>query len=633
MRFGLILFCAAAICLATEAQLKLPIRMIGDTEYYYRKVKKKETLYGISKELGITSDDIIKYNPSVKSGLKKDQWLYFPVDDFNKTRNVDKSHAKEIIHYVEPGETLYGISRVYNISIDDLMAANPGLSNGLKSDSKILIPAQKGKATKQLRPYTIKKGETLYRVSANNHVSIESLLEANPGISPTNFKAGEIIMIPPAEKKEIEKSNRPETVFIAKKVEKGDTFESVAAKYNTTTKEIKDANPGNKKLKKGSFVYVPVTHATDSITNEDIAETYRNVHEVEELKKINIALAFPFESENNEPSQKAELYTDFYKGVLLAANDYVDDSIQINLDIFDLSGSNFKSVGLSNSDDMKNCDIMFIAGSDTDIKEASEFAKEHNINIINAFEVNDENYYDNERFFQVTTPSSYMYSAVNNMVENSFANYRMIFISGEETEAKPLITHLKATKLTKQTISIDELEDTEIFSAIVDNDKKILFVAEQSSTTMLSKLEKALKALSEECPEYEYSLLGYPEWLNYPASEPFFHKADTYIYSRYTFIGNEEKAKKANNDFEYWYGKKPLSSMPQMNIFGYDLARYFIDTIRQNGNDFNIAACESEGIQTCLDFKRVSNWGGFVNTAVFLIHFSDDNSIEKTIIK
>ena len=57
------------------------------------------------------------------------------------------------------------------------------------------------------------------------------------------------------------------------------------------------------------------------------------------------------------------------------------------------------------------------------------------------------------------------------------------------------------------------------------------------------------------------------------------------------------------------------------------------DTIRQNGNDFNQETGCTEGIQTCIDFKRVSNWGGFVNTSVFLIHFSDDNSVEKTIIK
>ena len=61
----------SASCIALAAQLNLPVRTIGGEEYYYRQVKKKETIYGISKELGIKKDDIVKYNPSVAAGLQK----------------------------------------------------------------------------------------------------------------------------------------------------------------------------------------------------------------------------------------------------------------------------------------------------------------------------------------------------------------------------------------------------------------------------------------------------------------------------------------------------------------------------------------------------------------------------------
>ena len=632
MKYGLVLFLAAASCFASEAQLKLPVRMVGNTEYYYRKVKKKETLYGISKELGISTDDIIKYNPSVKSGLKKDQWLYFPVADFNRNKTEVKNTKKKVVHYVEPGETLYGISRIYGISIDEIKAANPSIAGGLKSGNTIVIPESKT-GTGEPTPYTIKKGETLYRVSVNHHVSIESLLEANPGISPDNFKAGDVIMIPPAEKAEIEKNNRPETVFIAEKVDKGDTFESVAKKYDTSVKEIKDANPDRNKLKKGSFVYVPVTHERDSITDEEIAATYQTVHEVEEITRINMSVIFPFESKKETPSQKAELYTDFYKGILLAANEYADDSIEISLNAFDLSDISFPEIMTYHSDEIKNSDMIFVAGENGDIREASSIGKEYGVNIIDAFDVNSTGSYDNEHFFQINTPSSYMYSAVNSMIEDKFGDRRMVFISDGETEAKPLIGHLKKTNLTKQTIDINELEDTEMLRTIVPSSKKILFVPELSSTTMLNRIKRAFKKLATDCPEYEYSLLGYPEWLNYQASEPFFHQNDTYIYSRYTTAGADSSAAEINKEYEYWYGKRPVSSMPQMNIFGYDLARYFIDTIRENGNDFNSNGNAKEGVQTCIDLKRVSNWGGFVNTSVFLIHFSENNSTERYVIK
>ena len=78
--------------------------------------------------------------------------------------------------------------------------------------------------------------------------------------------------------------------------------------------------------------------------------------------------------------------------------------------------------------------------------------------------------------------------------------------------------------------------------------------------------------------------------------------------------------------------KKRNYQAPRIEILKLETEQ-FIATSTQNGNDFNQETGCTEGIQTCIDFKRVSNWGGFVNTSVFLIHFSDDNSVEKTIIK
>ena len=70
----------ASCSAAAFAQLNLPTRNIGGVDYYYRIVQKKETIYGIARELNIPKEDIVKYNPSVATGLKKDQVLYFPVD-------------------------------------------------------------------------------------------------------------------------------------------------------------------------------------------------------------------------------------------------------------------------------------------------------------------------------------------------------------------------------------------------------------------------------------------------------------------------------------------------------------------------------------------------------------------------
>ena len=79
LRLIAMLFAAVAlVCSAGVADL--PVKKLNGQKYYYYKVKKNESLYGISKHLGITRDEIVSHNPASESGVKKGMVLYFPYD-------------------------------------------------------------------------------------------------------------------------------------------------------------------------------------------------------------------------------------------------------------------------------------------------------------------------------------------------------------------------------------------------------------------------------------------------------------------------------------------------------------------------------------------------------------------------
>jgi len=116
-------------------------------KYKEHTVEKKETVYSISKKYSVTSEEIIKANPGIEAGLKEGQVLKIPAGaDTNPTVQINTPPSKTgKIHKVEAKETLFGIAKKYNVSVDEIKKANPELEEGLKEGMEITIPSKGGK--------------------------------------------------------------------------------------------------------------------------------------------------------------------------------------------------------------------------------------------------------------------------------------------------------------------------------------------------------------------------------------------------------------------------------------------------------------------------------------------------------
>lgn len=99
---------------------------------------------------------------------------------------------------------------MYGLSVAELLQANPQARTGLKADSVLTIPV--GNDKQEAVPYTVKPGDTLYRLSVNFNVDLKDLLEMNPGVSPENFQVGMTVLIPPSNNANKE-NDKPETVL------------------------------------------------------------------------------------------------------------------------------------------------------------------------------------------------------------------------------------------------------------------------------------------------------------------------------------------------------------------------------------------------------------------------------------
>ena len=117
-----------------------------------------------------------------------------------------------LTHTVEQGETFYGISRKYGISVSELCSANKLTTNDvLKPGQKLTIPSkaenksEKSSGTKatsteksneaKVGSYTVQKGETLYSLAKRFETSVGTLQAMN-AMSGNDIKEGQVISVP-----------------------------------------------------------------------------------------------------------------------------------------------------------------------------------------------------------------------------------------------------------------------------------------------------------------------------------------------------------------------------------------------------------------------------------------------------
>ena len=191
-------------------------------------VKQGETLTSLSKRYGISIDDIQKENEkTLKKGLQVGQTLKILVSDklfiskeqdqitssISSKKNDDESIIRtEITHKVIQGETLYSISKKYNISVETIQKQNSNLlMNGLKAGQELLLIVNDTTATEtnnnlsnptitDVNNYSIIKHyvepkETLYSISKKYDVSVQEIQEMNEDVLKKGLQSGQEISI------------------------------------------------------------------------------------------------------------------------------------------------------------------------------------------------------------------------------------------------------------------------------------------------------------------------------------------------------------------------------------------------------------------------------------------------------
>lgn len=141
-------------------------------------VKPGDTLYSIGKNNNISVDELIKLNNLSNNIINVNQEL--------KLKNDNYPPTDELVYTVVSGDSLWKISRLYNVPVNEIVALNNLDSINLQVGDKLKIPTKK---------YTVKAGDTLWSIAKNNNISVDKLKEIN-NLTDNTLSIGKNLIIP-----------------------------------------------------------------------------------------------------------------------------------------------------------------------------------------------------------------------------------------------------------------------------------------------------------------------------------------------------------------------------------------------------------------------------------------------------
>ena len=107
------------------------------------------------------------------------------------------------IHFVAEKETLYGISRAYNVTEKVIATENPDVFAGLQAGMVLKIPAEPHidesleiRDTEEYIYHVLKEEETLYFLSRKYGIDVVEIEKANPEVTVSNLQVNQVLKIP-----------------------------------------------------------------------------------------------------------------------------------------------------------------------------------------------------------------------------------------------------------------------------------------------------------------------------------------------------------------------------------------------------------------------------------------------------
>jgi LysM repeat protein len=629
---SLLVFFASALFAqedATSAVKRSTDKVKIEGNYYYiHVVKKGETLYSISRAYNVSQVEIATENPDIYLGVKVDQAIKIPIKD----QQIMPSDEDEnyIYHVVRRRETLFSLSRRYEISMEEIIKANPEVEQGLKTNQVVLIPKRKIETLGDMSPqksdrfiyHEVKPREGFYAISKKYNVSEETIIKFNEDLVKDGIKLGTILKIP------IDPSDTPTKP-------ENNVFEVLAKQL---PKSIEKDTP---RVVCDTFVYNKWRDVFNIALMLPFTQDGGNQNFEEGIDDAATDRKFSQSGENRITGQSAN-FLDFYQGALLAIDSLKQLGLSINLNVYNTGRSSKTATALTKEKGVRDAHLIIGPVYPEDLKPVAQFAAENRTLLVSPLSPNNALLEKNPYLIQVNpsfnTQLEEFTKRVNfctgqNIVliyEADSSNLSMINSFKVQISRKMAncstsgITHFKEVTY-KPGSSAPEIQEQISHSLVFDREN--LIIVPSNNEAFVSDLLANLHTLST-IHKYPIGVYGFPRWQRFRNIQiDYYYQLQLRLFTPFFVDYSNSMVKSFIAKYRNSFRAEPT----QYAFQGFDVVFYFLSAMKQYGVDFQYCLPNHnvELLQSNYHFERVSSTSGFENQSVYIIQYTRDYEIQK----
>ena len=594
--------------------------------YYIHIVQKGETLYSISRAYNVSQVEIATENPDIYMGIQVGQALKIPIKDQQiQEANEDESY---IYHVVKRRETLFGLSRKYQISVEDIIAANPEVEQGLKANQVVLIPKKRVESLGDASPaeserfiyHEVKPREGFFAITRRYNVTEEVIRRFNKDLVQDGIKLGTILRIP---------RNPNDTVYIPEPIpfdRLGLIPEVVEEKYIPSV--VCDTFVYNRWRDKFNIALIlPFTHSVGEAPS------------VDDFGDIT-------QGGSNQPQGDARIthhtanFLDFYQGALIAIDSLKQEGMSINLNVYNTAKDSRTAKALTMEQGVRDAHLIIGPAYQECIEPIAEFALDNRIPMVSPLSQNKLLLERNPYLFQANPSLISQLEEFAKQIEICTSHNIVILYEDDSTAInlvnsfKPFLDQRIASCRAASALHYKEVryrpgsaahQVQEIISHSLSLEKENLLIVPSNSEAFVSDLLGNLHTLST-IHKYPIAVYGLPRWQRFRNVQiEYYYQLQITLFTPYFTNYKTPQVKSFLTKYRDAFRAEPT----QYSFQGYDVVYYFLSAMKSYGIDFQYCLPNHNVnlLQSKYQFKKENSFSGYENRAIHQIQYTKDFDI------